>query len=197
VPYKIDWKASPLQTVENNSSRAFFQNMKAELSTIKNDFEKLIKKEGPGGEKEGEKSASKPKCQSAYKKDVKRVGFDRYPENERLEIVMNNREDNDFFKILNLEKNLPCSSGPDYKNTCSKTINVKDLVAREAKTSPFDAIEFQRNQRTQSSRGERPVVVDSVRVDEKEKELASLREVLGRLQGQLKETQEERDFTNR
>lgn len=46
VPYKIDWKASPLQSVDNNGSRAFFQNMKAELSNIKNDFEKLIKKEG-------------------------------------------------------------------------------------------------------------------------------------------------------
>ena len=82
VPYKIDWKASPLQSVDNNgSSRAFFQNMKAELSNIKNDFEKLIKKEGPGtNEKESEvKSVSKPKYQSAYKKDVKRSALDRYP----------------------------------------------------------------------------------------------------------------------
>ena len=38
VPYKIDWKNSPLQNVENSSSKAFFQNMKAELSNIKNDF---------------------------------------------------------------------------------------------------------------------------------------------------------------
>ncbi len=29
VPYKIDWKNSPLQNVENNGSKAFFQNMKA------------------------------------------------------------------------------------------------------------------------------------------------------------------------
>lgn len=122
VPYKIDWKATPLQTVENGSSRAFFQNMKAELSNIKNDFEKLIRKEGPEQEA---KSSSKPKCQSAYKKDPKRI-----PENERLEMVMNNREENDFFKILNLEKNLPCTGGSEYKNICSKTINVKDLVAR-------------------------------------------------------------------
>jgi hypothetical protein len=81
VPYKIDWKASPLQSVDNNGgSRAFFQNMKAELSNIKNDFEKLIKKEGTSiNDKESEaKSVSKPKCQSAYKKDVKR-GLERYP----------------------------------------------------------------------------------------------------------------------
>lgn len=69
VPYKIDWKASPLQSVENGSSRAFFQNMKAELSNIKNDFEKLIRKEAP---EQDNKSASKPKCQSAYKKDSRR-----------------------------------------------------------------------------------------------------------------------------
>lgn len=65
----------------------------------------MIKKEGPTIEKDEDfKSASKPKCQSAYKKDVKKVVFDKYPENEKLDIVMNNnREDNDhFFKILNL-----------------------------------------------------------------------------------------------
>jgi len=45
VPYKIDWKGTPLQSVDNNGSKHFFQNMKAELSNIKNDFEKLIRKE--------------------------------------------------------------------------------------------------------------------------------------------------------
>lgn len=82
VPYKIDWKTSPLQAVESNSSRAFFQNMKAELSNIKNDFEKLIKKEGPVPDKiEDIRSGSKQKCQSAYKKDPKRTTFERFPEN--------------------------------------------------------------------------------------------------------------------
>jgi hypothetical protein len=38
APYKMEWKTTPLQTVDSNSSKAFFQNMKAELSTIKNDF---------------------------------------------------------------------------------------------------------------------------------------------------------------
>lgn len=80
VPYKIDWKNSPLQVVENNSSRAFFQNMKAELSNIKNDFEKLIKKEGSNADKmEDMRSGSKQKCQSAYKKDPKKPTFDRFP----------------------------------------------------------------------------------------------------------------------
>ncbi len=69
--------------------------MKAQLSNIKNDFEKLIKKEGtiPNSEKDDEfKSISKPKCQSAYKKESKKISFDRFPENEKLEIVKNNKE---------------------------------------------------------------------------------------------------------
>jgi hypothetical protein len=54
----------------------------------------LIKKEGPSTNERDEnfKSASKPKYQSAYKKDVKKVMFDRYPESDKLEIVMNNKE---------------------------------------------------------------------------------------------------------
>ena len=39
VPYKIDWRPVSPSNVENHSnSKVFFQNMKAELSTIKNDF---------------------------------------------------------------------------------------------------------------------------------------------------------------
>lgn len=111
---------------------------------------------------------------------------------------MNNREENDFFKILNLEKNLPCTGGSEYKNICSKTINVKDLVVRQAKNSPFDNIDLQRNQRIQSSRADRPPTpVQPVKLDERDKEMTSLKETVGRLQGQLKESQDERDFTNR
>lgn len=113
---------------------------------------------------------------------------------------LNNREENDFFKILNLEKNLPCT-GSDYRNICSKTINVKDLVAREAKT-PFDNIDLQqqRNQRTHSSRPER-LPNDTPTTDERERELNTLKETVGRLQetvcrlqGQVKEREDERDF---
>jgi hypothetical protein len=28
IPYKIDWKGTPLQNMENSSSKHFFQNMK-------------------------------------------------------------------------------------------------------------------------------------------------------------------------
>lgn len=46
VPYKIDWRPASPSNIENQSnSKVFFQNMKAELSTIKNDFEKLIRRE--------------------------------------------------------------------------------------------------------------------------------------------------------
>ena len=39
VPYKIDWRPAAPSSIENqSSSKVFFQNMKAELSTIKNDF---------------------------------------------------------------------------------------------------------------------------------------------------------------
>lgn len=199
VPYKIDWKNSPLQNVENSSSKAFFQNMKAELSNIKNDFEKLIKKEGPGNnsEKEDEynKSVGKPKYQSAYKKDVKKVVFDRYPENEKTDFAKNNREESDhYFKILNLERNLPCAANSDFKNTCSKTVNLKDNIVKECKgPSPFEAIDLQRN-RVQSSRGgER--CVDNLKNEEKDKEIGYLKETINSIQQELRETKEERDFT--
>ena len=68
---------------------------------------------------------------------------------------MNNGEDNDnFFKILNLEKNLPCSTGTDIKSSYSKTVAMKDNIVKTSKnTNPFEAIELQRNQKIQSSRG--------------------------------------------
>jgi hypothetical protein len=99
--------------------------------------------------------SSKNKCQSAYKKEPKRMGQDRLYENEKLGIVMNNGEDNDnFFKILNLERNLPCSSGADIKSSYSKTVTMKDNIVKASKNiNPFDAIELQKNQKTHSSRG--------------------------------------------
>jgi hypothetical protein len=110
---------------------------------------------------------------------------------------MNNKEDNDhFFRILNLEKNLPCSSGQEYKGSTSKTVNIKDFIAKESKPSPFEAIEIQRNQRTQSSRAERPIIAESARNDEKEKEITNLKETVSTLQTQLKEAKEERDFAS-
>ena len=68
---------------------------------------------------------------------------------------MNNGEDNDnFFKILNLEKNLPCSSGTDIKSSYSKIVAMKDNIVKTSKNiNPFEAIELQRNQKIQSSRG--------------------------------------------
>ena len=68
---------------------------------------------------------------------------------------MNNGEDNDnFFKILNLERNLPCSSETDIKNSYSKTVAMKDNIIKASKnTNPFEAIQLQRNQKIQSSRG--------------------------------------------
>ena len=55
---------------------------------------------------------------------------------------MNNGEDNDnFFKILNLERNLPCSSETDIKNSYSKTVAMKDNIIKASKnTNPFEAI---------------------------------------------------------
>lgn len=83
------------------------------------------------------------------------MGQDRLYENEKLGIVMNNGEDNDnFFKILNLERNLPCSSGTDIKSSYSKTVAMKDNIIKASKTiNPFEAIDLQRNQKIQSSRG--------------------------------------------
>ena len=112
-PYKMEWKV-PLQNVDNNNSKVFFQNMKAELSNIKNDFEKLIRKEITlKGEKEDNPkstSTNKPKHNSSYKKDEKRHFYERYPENEKIEIISKNQlEPQDYFsKISHLEKNLPC-----------------------------------------------------------------------------------------
>jgi hypothetical protein len=45
-PYKIEWGATSFQNIDNRSSsnKIFFQIMKNELSNIKQDFDKLIKK---------------------------------------------------------------------------------------------------------------------------------------------------------
>jgi hypothetical protein len=90
LSYKADWDTSMIQNVDNksNSNKTFFQNMKQELSTIKNDFEKLLKKESSFS------SANKPsreennaityqtiggivkgKSMSSYKKEDKKVFF--------------------------------------------------------------------------------------------------------------------------
>lgn len=44
---KMEWN-SPLQTVDNNNNKTFFTNMKAELSNIRSDFEKLVQREERG-----------------------------------------------------------------------------------------------------------------------------------------------------
>lgn len=57
-------------------------------------------------------NSNKPKHYSTSKKDTRSIS-----ENERLQVVMSskkNQEDH-FNKILNLEKNLPCSSGNQIK----------------------------------------------------------------------------------
>ena len=43
-PYKIDWGTNSIPENRSNSNKNFFQNMKNELTSIKNDFEKLLKK---------------------------------------------------------------------------------------------------------------------------------------------------------
>lgn len=129
-PYKIDWKGAPLQNVDNNSSKVFFQNMKAELSTIKNDFEKLIRKEITlkNDKDELPKSSSlatKNKCMSANKKDDRRFN-EKYGDNEKFEIALAHRDyDDNMNRILNLEKNLPCSSQTDIKQAYTKTVQLK------------------------------------------------------------------------
>ena len=126
---------------------------------------------------------------------MKKVVFDRYPENERTEQVKNNREESDhYFKILNLERNLPCTSNSEFRNTCSKTVNLKDNIVKECKgPSPFEAIDLQRN-RVQSSRGGEKCA-DSAKTEEKEKEIGYLKETINSMQQELRETREERDFT--
>ena len=44
-PYKIDWPNPADSEAKPGHNKNFFQNMKNELTSIKNDFEKLIKKE--------------------------------------------------------------------------------------------------------------------------------------------------------
>lgn len=117
---------------------------------------------------------------------MKKVVFDRYPENERVDQVKNNREESDhYFKILNLERNLPCASNAEFRNTCSKTVNLKDNIVKECKgPSPFEAIDLQRN-RVQSSRGgER--CPDSSKTDEKDKEIGYLKETITAIQQELR-----------
>lgn len=121
---------------------------------------------------------------------MKKVVFDRYPENERVDQVKNNREESDhYFKILNLERNLPCASNAEFRNTCSKTVNLKDNIVKECKgPSPFEAIDLQRN-RVQSSRGgER--CPESSKTDEKDKEIGYLKETITAIQQELRETKE-------
>lgn len=79
TPYKIDWKGTPLQSVDNNTSKNFFQTMKSELSNIKNDFEKLIKKESTSkSDREDSLKQNqgyvKSKCQSVFKK-IEKANF--------------------------------------------------------------------------------------------------------------------------
>lgn len=90
LSYKADWDPALLQNVDNksNSNKAFFQNMKEELSTIKNDFEKLLKKESSftsANKPSREENSSIPyqtiggiikgKSMSSYKKDDKKIFF--------------------------------------------------------------------------------------------------------------------------
>jgi len=81
----MDWRSPPLQPVDSNTSKAFFQNMKAELSTIKNDFEKLIRKDVTVKNEKEEPSksssvATKNKCMSTNKREERKVS-ERYPQN--------------------------------------------------------------------------------------------------------------------
>lgn len=69
---KPDWRGPSPNIENNNSSKAFFQNMKAELSNIKNDFEKLIRKEinlKPNHDPLKIVNSNKPKQYSSAKKD--------------------------------------------------------------------------------------------------------------------------------
>ena len=102
-----------------------------------------------------------------------------------MDQAKNNREESDhYFKILNLERNLPCASNAEFRNTCSKTVNLKDNIVKECKgSSPFEAIDLQRN-RVQSSRGER--CQDNSKTDEKDKEIGYLKETITSIQQELR-----------
>lgn len=79
---KMDWNA-PLQKADNNHHKSFFTNMKAELSNIRNDFEKLVQREDKGGiglavkekeiieQKNGWGTNEKAKSYSSYKAEEK------------------------------------------------------------------------------------------------------------------------------
>lgn len=109
--YKADWDPSLIQNMDSktNSNKAFFQNMKEELSTIKNDFEKLLKKESsftsankPTRE-EGSNmpyqsigAAIKGKSMSSYKKDDKKIFFENYDEPKKYEMMPQKESVNDI-----------------------------------------------------------------------------------------------------
>lgn len=75
TPLKLDLSINPLQNTESEyTNKNFFHNMKSELSNIKSDFEKLIRKETTlKSEKEqntkSQSMSGKPKSSSFYRKD--------------------------------------------------------------------------------------------------------------------------------
>lgn len=62
---------------------------------------------------------------SANKKDDRRFN-EKYGDNEKFEIALAHRDyDDNMNRILNLEKNLPCSSQTDIKQAYTKTVQLK------------------------------------------------------------------------
>lgn len=70
TPYKIEWKNVQADSV-TSKNRTFFTSMKNELSSLKSDVEKLIKKDGSQAENKGLKSIhlddNHPKKELAFK----------------------------------------------------------------------------------------------------------------------------------
>lgn len=94
-PYKIDWPTASNNEVRPGNNKNFFQNMKNELTSIKNDFEKLIKKETTYNSQDKRQvredafySTGMPKGKSftSSKRDTKRLYFE---DNDKQEILFN------------------------------------------------------------------------------------------------------------
>lgn len=85
APYRIEWQ-------NDSNSNVFFQNMKEELSNIKNDFEKLIKKEGSmySASKQQANSNTKNKSMSYRKEDKK---FQVFKEGSERAAPISSRKD--------------------------------------------------------------------------------------------------------
>lgn len=99
APYKIDWSSS-FQPADGPNSKGFFTQMKAELSNIKNDFEKLMQKDEKASSAAKTKEYGQPrtawnteekgKSYSTNRKDEKQTaGFKR---DEKIQMMLREKE---------------------------------------------------------------------------------------------------------